>query len=116
MLGAIYFQVTFLSRRPPNVSNGKRMRRLIRNEVEVASMLRMLPGVAVHHVDLAPLTLPEQLQLIMKSEVLIGVDPLAHKCDLLSGCLSTPQGSCLTPKLVQCAFPSANMRCRRRTW
>ena len=71
-------------------------------------MLRMLPGVAVHHVDLAPLTLPEQLQLIMQSEVLLGVAPLAHTYDQLSGCLPVPQGSCLIPKLVQYAFSSSN--------
>ncbi len=65
----LLLQVTFISRRP---TPQKRTVRLIDNEADVVAMLRALPGVDVHEVDLAALSLRQQLEIITSTDILIG--------------------------------------------
>jgi len=66
------WQVTLISRQP---TPARRLVRLINNEDEVAAMLRALPGVDAQMVDLASLTLQQQLELIAHTDILVGEQP-----------------------------------------
>ena len=60
-----------------------RTSRRIGNEPELMAMLSALPGCSVQLVDLAPLSLPAQLELIASTDILIGEPAVA--CGLLTG-------------------------------
>ena len=69
------WQVTLISRQPmmdPKTRRPKKMVRRISNEEALLQALQRRPGVSARLVDLASLTLMEQLTLITETDILVG--------------------------------------------
>ena len=64
-------QVVLVSRQT-NGSSRKRVTRRMGNEGELLAMLASIPGCRVQLVDLATLSLHEQIQLMARTDLLVG--------------------------------------------
>lgn len=86
-------QITLISRRPKlgmSMSRAARVVRGIGNEGELHAALQGIADTSTRLVDLSSLTLTEQLDLIVETDILIGKSPtlnLVMLC-LLKGCLA----------------------------
>ena len=72
------WQVTLISRQPmmdPKTRRLKKMVRRISNEEALLKALQQRPGVNARLVDLASLTLMEQLTLVTETDILVGEGP-----------------------------------------
>ena len=81
------WQVTLISRQPmmdPKTRRQKKIVRRISNEEGLLQALQRRPGVSARLVDLASLTLMDQLTLITQTDILVGED-LPFQTDILVG-------------------------------
>ncbi|KAK3238858.1 hypothetical protein CYMTET_51167 [Cymbomonas tetramitiformis] len=68
-------RVTYISRRPYVGADGhqKSTARRIGNEAELITMLKTMPGAVIELVDLATMRLPEQLEVLANTDILLGM-------------------------------------------
>lgn len=103
-------QVTLISRRP----KGGRLVRGIANEDKLLAMLRDMPNLEPRLVDLASMSLQEQLQLVTQTDLLIGdtsANQLSVSCDSVTHFYAsiTPQTDgcwATSPLPMACLLPS----------
>ena len=65
-------QVVLISRQTSGVSSKKRVARRMANEKELLAMLLAIPGCRAQLVDLATLSLPQQMELMAGTDILVG--------------------------------------------
>ncbi|KAK9806661.1 hypothetical protein WJX73_005480 [Symbiochloris irregularis] len=82
-------RVVYVSRQKSGKGRGKKVTRRVGNEAEIMAMLRQVPGTAPQLVDLAALSLLDQLSLLTTTDLLIAM----HGAALAWTACSTGDGS-----------------------